>query len=214
MCQDHIKIGDFGFSTPNILDTLETFCGSPPYAAPELLREEKYYGPPVDYWALGVLLYFMITGDLPFSGENMINITAKVTTGEYKVPSNISEPCKVLIGRLLRLNPNDRLTARGILESDWLVNEATPTSHPCSLHDSCESLDIDVLEEMREGYGVPTQDYSSIIGEPRNGIAGTYRILQHRKISQTQNDTLRSRNEMTTLNERKRARKQQSKICD
>uniref|UniRef100_A0A673JG46 non-specific serine/threonine protein kinase n=1 Tax=Sinocyclocheilus rhinocerous TaxID=307959 RepID=A0A673JG46_9TELE len=75
-----IKVADFGFSTRvnNLNQALDTYCGSPPYAAPELFKDESCIGPPVDVWAMGVLLFFMVTGTLPFRADTVAKLRQSV----------------------------------------------------------------------------------------------------------------------------------------
>jgi len=79
-------VGDFGFSTTGYKgQLLTTFCGSPPYAAPELYRDEAYEGGPVDVWAMGVMLYFMTEGRLPFIGTSIPNLKRNILNGKKLV---------------------------------------------------------------------------------------------------------------------------------
>ncbi|CAF0930873.1 unnamed protein product [Brachionus calyciflorus] len=120
----NIKLGDFGFSIEATLDRqLNTYCGSPPYAAPELFRDDHYVGIYVDLWALGVLLYFIVTGMMPFRADTVGKLKRIILNGDYIVPSFVSEHCQFLIKGILRPAPSDRFSLREIMHSAWLDTE-------------------------------------------------------------------------------------------
>ena len=81
-----IKLIDFGFSVilSNAYTRLKIFCGTPSYMSPEITRKVEYDGKPVDMWALGVLLYLMVTGTNPFKGTNEPDLFKKIQKGEYR----------------------------------------------------------------------------------------------------------------------------------
>uniref|UniRef100_A0A673AQ56 non-specific serine/threonine protein kinase n=1 Tax=Sphaeramia orbicularis TaxID=375764 RepID=A0A673AQ56_9TELE len=132
-----VKVADLGFSTrvSNRNDRLDTFCGSPPYAAPELFRDECYLGPPVDVWAMGVLLFFMVTGTMPFRAETMGKLRRCIMEGQYSVPPWVPGPCQRLIKGILKQVPTERCAVDQMLGCDWLLPVEFPWS--LTLHPPC-----------------------------------------------------------------------------
>lgn len=117
-----IKITDFGMSAmhqgPNHL--LKTACGSPHYAAPELMNRSYYRGDKTDIWSLGVILYACMCNVLPFEDDNVHLLLAKIKRGQYHMPSFIGREARDLIGRLLTLNPDERISIREIWQHPLL----------------------------------------------------------------------------------------------
>lgn len=126
-----IKLVDFGLakiSRPSA--PLKTPCGSPAYVAPEVL-ERKPYGPPVDWWSLGVILYILLCAFPPFSDEhsNLKRLYKKIKKGSYSFPSpywdGISEEAKDLVQRLLTVDPLKRAKAIDVRNHPWITSHAT-----------------------------------------------------------------------------------------
>ncbi|KAF5916537.1 NUAK family SNF1-like kinase 2 [Diceros bicornis minor] len=117
----NIKIADFGLS--NLYHQgkfLQTFCGSPLYASPEIVNGKPYTGPEVDSWSLGVLLYILVHGTMPFDGQDHKTLVKQISDGAYREPPKPSDACG-LIRWLLMVNPTRRATLEDVA-SHWWVN--------------------------------------------------------------------------------------------
>lgn len=102
----NIKIVDFGLSnTFKEGELLKTACGSPCYAAPEMIEGKKYDGELVDIWSIGVILYALVCGFLPFEDPNTANLYKKILAGEFTVPKFISGDVTDLIRKILTTDP-------------------------------------------------------------------------------------------------------------
>lgn len=118
----NVKIADFGLS--NIMRDghfLKTSCGSPNYAAPEVISGKLYAGPEVDVWSCGVILYALLCGSLPFDDENIPNLFKKIKGGIYNLPSHLSPGARDLIPRMLLVDPLKRITIPEIRQHPWFV---------------------------------------------------------------------------------------------
>ncbi|SLM33572.1 pkinase-domain-containing protein [Lasallia pustulata] len=116
----NVKIADFGLS--NIMtdgNFLKTSCGSPNYAAPEVISGKLYAGPEVDVWSCGVILYVLLCGRLPFDDEFIPALFKKISTGSYHVPSYLSSGARNIIHKMLKVNPVQRITVQEIRQDPW-----------------------------------------------------------------------------------------------
>ncbi|XP_034715231.1 MAP/microtubule affinity-regulating kinase 3a isoform X12 [Etheostoma cragini] len=174
----NIKIADFGFSNEFTMgNKLDTFCGSPPYAAPELFQGKKYDGPEVDVWSLGVILYTLVSGSLPFDGQNLKELRERVLRGKYRIPFYMSTDCENLLKRFLVLNPAKRGTLEQIMKDRWInagfeEDELKPYTEPEL--DITDQKRIDVMVGM--GYNLE-EIQDSLAKMKYDEITATYLLL-------------------------------------
>ncbi|EDO46937.1 predicted protein [Nematostella vectensis] len=181
-----VKVGDFGFSTTATKESaLNTFCGSPPYAAPELFKDEHYIGIYVDIWAMGIMLYFMVTGVMPFRAETVGKLKKCILDGSFFLPDFLSDGCRQLIRNILRPVPTDRFSIEDIKRSTWLETETLPQADerysltPPILAKQAASEDEKEALVVLNDLGITTE-HMSRCHDSRDSITGTYRIVLHR----------------------------------
>ncbi|KAM4720590.1 LOW QUALITY PROTEIN: serine/threonine-protein kinase NIM1 [Anableps anableps] len=192
-----VKVADFGFSTrvSGRGSALDTFCGSPPYAAPELFKDDCYLGPPVDVWAMGVLLFFMVTGTMPFRADTMGKLRRCIIGANYTIPPWVPGPCQRLIRGILKPVPAERYAVDQMLGCDWLLPvefpwTLVPFEPPSPLQGLLESErgtleeEEEVEEEVRsalEELGFTAEHLQNHqLTDSRSPVTGVYRILLHR----------------------------------
>uniref|UniRef100_A0A8C7ZJU0 non-specific serine/threonine protein kinase n=1 Tax=Oryzias sinensis TaxID=183150 RepID=A0A8C7ZJU0_9TELE len=168
----NIKLADFGFGNfYNAGEPLSTWCGSPPYAAPEVFEGKEYEGPQLDIWSLGVVLYVLVCGSLPFDGPSLPALRQRVTEGRFRIPFFMSQDCENLIRKMLVVDPARRISVAQIKQHRWMLAD------PAAAHQTlCHSL----------------TDYNSNLGdysEPVLGIMNTLGIDRQRTIESLQSSS-------------------------
>ena len=173
-----LKLVDFGlsnFMTNNQL--LSTACGSPCYAAPEMLEGNKYEGNGIDIWSCGIILYAMVCGYLPFEDKNNDLLYKKIKEGKFAVPSFVSESCKDLIKRILVTNPLKRIKLSDILRHSWLRSMNPNLMNGLIISKVVIPIDEDIIRKM-EKYGFSKEESrANVLSNKHNQFTTTYYLL-------------------------------------
>ncbi|XP_029979800.1 serine/threonine-protein kinase BRSK2-like isoform X9 [Sphaeramia orbicularis] len=155
--KNNIRIADFGMASLQVGDSLlETSCGSPHYACPEVIRGEKYDGRKADAWSCGVILFALLVGALPFDDDNLRNLLEKVKLGVFHMPHFIPPDCQNLLRGMIEVDATKRLTLEQIQKHTWYLagknepepEQPVPRKVAIRTLAAAEEIDPDVLESM------------------------------------------------------------------
>ncbi|XP_034951244.1 serine/threonine-protein kinase SIK3-like isoform X2 [Chelonus insularis] len=181
---NNIKLADFGFSneyTPGM--PLSTWCGSPPYAAPEIFEGKHYDGPRSDIWSLGVVLYVLVCGALPFDGPTMQLLRSVVISGKFRIPFFMSAECEKLIRHMLVVEPERRLSITQILAHPWMGGDGVTELEPggCTELTHPPPLNQVVIENMLRLPGLSAETLlKSVQGNAFDHVSAIYHLLADR----------------------------------
>ncbi|ORY87560.1 kinase-like domain-containing protein, partial [Protomyces lactucae-debilis] len=114
--KNNVKLGDFGFTRENDKGFMKTWCGSTAYSAPEILRCSKYQGEPVDIWSLGIILFALLSGQLPYDEEDELATKRMILESQPVFPPFFSDEMTQLITSMLNKDPEKRPSAQDILQ--------------------------------------------------------------------------------------------------
>ncbi|KAG0671280.1 hypothetical protein C6P42_003624, partial [Pichia californica] len=188
-----IKIADFGMAA---LETqqklLETSCGSPHYASPEIVAGKNYHGSPSDVWSCGIILFALLTGHLPFDDPNIRQLLLKVQTGKFHMPSNLSNEAKDLIWSMLRVNPNERIKIENISfhplmckYPDNSIDEVEDKLDHLDISKPIKKIDIDILNNLQTlWHGIPKNHIIKMLqNNDKNSEKMFYYLLENYKLT-------------------------------
>ena len=189
-----IKLLDFGLSNiygdkPNEL--LSTACGSPCYAAPEMISGKMYKGGGIDIWSVGVVLFAMICGYLPFHEETNKETYKKIAEGKYIVPSFVSKLCRELIHKILNINPKKRIKISQIKKDAWIkfysngLNKDGHSLFSTGLYINKYAIPIDeeIIDEMEKLFNITkVKSRTEVLSNNSNAYTSLYYLLINKKI--------------------------------
>ena len=180
-----LKIIDFGLSAfYSNNELLKTHCGSPCYAAPEMIEGKYYKGLPADIWSSGIILFLMLTGNLPFNELTNKKLYPKILNGKYNIPKYISKEGKDLIKKILEVNPKKRIKINEIKEHPWfnMVNRIFNMHDGIDLKKDVMPIDEDIVEKMKNLGFNKMQVRDNILRNYHNNITTTYYLILGKKI--------------------------------
>ena len=181
----NIKIVDFGLSnTYRPGELLKTACGSPCYAAPEMIAGKKYEGLKADLWSCGVILFAMICGYLPFEDPNTNSLYKKILAGEYHFPKFISSEGKDLLKKILSTDPESRLNITEIRAHPWFSLIREEIQPGILIGYDHIVVDLKILKQLEQyGYNL---DYSKkcLEANKHNNVTTAYYLLLKKYIQE------------------------------
>ena len=182
-----IKIIDFGLSNKydrDIDELLHSSCGSPCYAAPEMIKGIEYHGINTDIWSSGIILYIMLCKKFPFNDKNNSKLYQKILSGKFIIPNNLSNEAKDLIINLLKVNPEERIKLDEIKNHPWfnLVNKDNNYFKGININKTIIPIDEDIIKEMKK-FGVDRNIIiNDLLKNNFNNITTTYHLLLQKKV--------------------------------
>lgn len=176
----HVKIADFGLS--NMMmdgEFLRTSCGSPNYAAPEVISGKLYAGPEVDIWSCGVILYALLCGTLPFDDEHVPTLFRKIKSGIFPIPDYLNKPVVSLLCQTLQVDPLKRATVEEIKKHDWFQKELPEYLFPSPVEHDSSVIDTGAVSEVCGKFGVKEIEVHTALlsGDPHDQLAIAYHLI-------------------------------------
>lgn len=179
---ENVKLCDFGFTREyeGKMSYLQTFCGTVCYSPPEMLKGERYAGEKVDVWSLGVILFTLLAGELPFDEDNDVLTKHKILTEEPKYPDLIPPDAKALIVQLLSKRPLLRPTLADILANPFLAGHAPQQQVILNLPRPppfTTDLEKDTLQRMRSAGVNIDKVIENVLAQRCDALAGWWALL-------------------------------------
>lgn len=189
---NNIKIVDFGLSNLYKNDeTLKTACGSPCYAAPEMIAGKRYHGVCVDIWSCGVVLFAMLNGYLPFEDPNTSALYKKIIAGEYKCGTWISSDAQDILMRVLNTNPDNRFKIEQIRAHSWFQKYAIKGKEVSQVDPL--KIDENILKHM-ETLGLSSDiTKESLQKNKHNKFTSTYYLLLKKQEASVATESLNAK---------------------
>ncbi|XP_052867445.1 5'-AMP-activated protein kinase catalytic subunit alpha-2-like isoform X2 [Anopheles cruzii] len=176
----HVKIADFGLSNM-MLDGefLRTSCGSPNYAAPEVISGKLYAGPEVDIWSCGVILYALLCGTLPFDDEHVPTLFRKIKSGVFPIPEYLNKQVVSLLCQMLQVDPLKRATVEEIKKHEWFQKDLPAYLFPSPVEQDSSVIDTNAVREVCDKFGVKEHEVHNALlsGDPHDQLAIAYHLI-------------------------------------
>ncbi|KAG6463670.1 LOW QUALITY PROTEIN: 5'-AMP-activated protein kinase catalytic subunit alpha-2 [Manduca sexta] len=176
----HVKIADFGLS--NMMmdgEFLRTSCGSPNYAAPEVISGKLYAGPEVDVWSCGVILYALLCGTLPFDDEHVPTLFRKIKSGIFPIPEYLNKSVVSLLCMMLQVDPMKRATIEDVKKHDWFQKDLPGYLFPSPVEQDSSVIDTEAISEVCDKFGVKEHEVHNALlsGDPHDQLAIAYHLI-------------------------------------